>query len=108
MNMVDTNETEILHSICDYLERKKHYFWRNNTIPVYSIKNKAYIKMPKYSRTGLPDIILIKDGFIVGLEVKKEKGKQTPNQKIVEKEWKEAGGEYYVVKSIDDVKVIGL
>ncbi len=101
-------ETEILYSICEYLEWKKHFFWRNNVIPVYSIKNKAYIRMPKYSRTGLPDIIVIRDGFTIGLEVKKDKGKQSPNQKELEKEWKEAGGEYYVVKSIDDVRNIGL
>ena len=101
-------ETEVLHSICDYLTWKKHFFWRNNVIPVYSVKNASYIRMPKYSRSGLPDIILIKDGFAVGLEVKTDKGKQSENQKQIEKEWKEAGAEYWVVRSIDEVKNLGL
>jgi hypothetical protein len=101
-------ETDVLYSICDYLAYKKHFFWRNNVIPVYSVKNKAFIRMPKYSRTGLPDIIVINDGFAIGLEVKNEKGRQSDNQKQIEKEWKEAGGEYYVVRSIDDVKIVGL
>ncbi len=101
-------ETEILYSICEYLQWKKYFFWRNNTIPVYSVKNDSYIRMPKYSRTGLPDIIVINDGFAIGLEVKQPKGKQSPNQKQIEIEWKEAGGEYYLVKSIDDVKEVGL
>lgn len=101
-------ETQILTSICDYLALKKHFFWRNNTLPVFSVKNNSYIRMPKYSKTGLPDIIIIKDGFFIGLEVKVAKGKQSPNQKLFEKESKEAGAEYYVVRSIDDVKNIGL
>lgn len=101
-------ETDILYSLCEYLQYKKHFFWRNNVVPVYSVKNKSYIRMPKFSRTGLPDIIVIKDGFTIGLEVKNEKGKQSPNQKELEKDWKEAGAEYYVVRKIEDLQEIGL
>ena len=101
-------ETDVLHSICDYLTVKKHYFWRNNTIPVFSKNNNAFIRMPKYSRTGLPDIIIIRDGFIIGLEVKTEKGRQSPNQVQCQKDWKEAGAEYWVVRSIDEVQILGL
>lgn len=106
--MQQETETTVLHAICDYLEKRHLYFWRNNTIPVFSKKNNAFIRMPKYSKTGLPDIIVIRDGFTIGLEVKKKGGTQSPNQKTCEKEWKEAGAEYYVVRSIDDVQQIGL
>ncbi|MFA6972882.1 MAG: VRR-NUC domain-containing protein [Gallionella sp.] len=64
--------------------------------------------MPKYSKNGIPDIIVIKDGFFVGLEVKAPKGKQSESQKEFEKGSKAAGAEYYLVKSIDDVIEIGL
>lgn len=108
MDKLKEKETDILYAICEYLTHKKHYFWRNNVIPVYSVKNKAFIRMPKYSKTGLPDIIIIKDGFTIGVEVKKKGGTQSPNQKECEKDWKAAGAEYYVVRSIDDVQKIGL
>jgi len=101
-------ETQVLNSICEYLEYKKHFFWRSNTLPVYSVKNQSFIRMPKYSKTGLPDITIIKYGFYIGLEVKDGKGKQSPNQKQFEVDLKEAGGEYYVVRSIDDCINIGL
>lgn len=106
--MIQEKETDILYAICDYLAHKKHYFWRNNTIPVFSQKNGAFIRMPKYSKTGLPDIIVIKDGFTIGLEVKTQKGRPSPNQIQCEKDWKEAGAEYYLVRSIDEVIKIGL
>lgn len=102
-------ETQVLYSICEYLAYKKDLlFWRNNTIPVFSVKNKSYIKMPKFSRTGLPDIIVIKKGKFIGLEVKTDKGKPSPNQIEFGFDCVKAGGEYYVVRSIEDVQKIGL
>ncbi len=99
-------ETEIQSAICDYLALKKHFFWRQNSSG--SFQNGKFVKLPKYSMSGLPDIIVIKDGFFIGLEVKKQNTKQNKNQKEFEKGLKNAGGEYYVVRNIDDVKNIGL
>ncbi len=103
-------ETEIQRAICDYLALKKHFFWRQNTGAMIDHKSgKVTFKaMPKYSMNGIPDIIVIHQGFFIGLEVKREKTKQSPSQIEFEKRCKEAGGEYYVVRSIDDVKEIGL
>lgn len=64
--------------------------------------------MPKYSKKGTPDIIVVKDGFIICLEIKKPKNYQSKDQKQFEKEVKEAGAEYYVIRSITDVQNIGL
>lgn len=108
MNQIKEKETDILYAICDYLTMKKHYFWRNNTIPVFSKKGNGFIRMPKYSRTGLPDIILIRDGFTIGIEVKTQKGRPSPNQIQCAKDWKENGAEYYLVRSIDEVIAVGL
>lgn len=100
-------ETDVQKAICDYLAHRKHFFWRNNNMPVYNHQTQQYRAMPKYSMKGVPDIIVVKDGWFVGLEVKMG-SKQSDDQKIFEKGVKEAGGEYYVVRSIDDVKEIGL
>lgn len=101
-------ETDIQLAICDYLALKKYFFWRQNNIGTYDAKSGYHRPMPKYSKNGVPDIIVIKDGFFIGLEVKTPKGRLSENQKIFQKECKSAGGEYYIVRSIDDVIEIGL
>lgn len=99
-------ETDIQNTICDYLALKKYFFWRQNSSG--SFQNGHFVRLPKYSMAGLPDIIIIHDGFFIGLEVKTGKGKQSDTQKEFEKKCKEAGAEYYVVRSIEDLKEIGL
>lgn len=101
-----TLEREIQLAICDYLALKKYFFWRQNVIPVFA--DGKFRAMPKYSMNGVPDIILVKDGIFIGLEVKKPKGKQSDNQVIFQSGLEKAGGKYYVVHSIDDIQAIGL
>lgn len=101
-------ESDIVRTICDYLELKRHFFWRNNNIPVYDTKREAYRAMPKYTPKGLPDIILIKDGRFVGIEVKNAKGKLSPHQEVFSARCKQYGALYHVVRSLDDVIKLGL
>lgn len=101
-------ETSIQSSICEYLARRRHFFHRVNQIPVYDSKRGAYRAWPKYSLKGFPDIIVMWHGFPVFLEVKAPKGKQSPEQKEFEARCDEQGIEYHVVRSIDDVREIGL
>ena len=107
-----STESEIQRSILDYLDiRKKkmgYMFWRANTVGIYDPTTKGFRTMPKYSMSGTPDINLIWNGQYIGLEVKREKTKQSENQKEFEKQSKEAGAEYYVVRGIDDIIQIGL
>ena len=65
-------------------------------------------RLPKYTPKGLPDIIVIAGGLFFGLEVKKSDGRQSPDQKAFEKWVKDHGGRYHVVRSVEDVKAIGL
>jgi len=99
-------ETDIQFSICEYLAVKKHFFWRQNSNPIFS--NGKMRAMPKFSKNGIPDIIVIKDGYFIGLEVKTPKGKQSESQQVFEAQSIEAGAKYYVVRSIEDVQEIGL
>ena len=103
-------EKDIQRAICDYLALKKHFFWRNNNTPIFQFdKDKPRFRsMPKYTMKGRPDIEVIKDGYYIALEVKRKNTKQSPEQKEFEKNCKEAGGEYWVVRSIEDVKELGL
>jgi hypothetical protein len=101
-------ETENQAAICEYLEKRKHFFWRQNNGGVWDAKNNVFRKKGKYQINGVPDVIVIHQGFFIGLEVKKKGTYQSKEEKEFEKRCKEAGGEYYVVRSIDDVKEIGL
>jgi len=105
-------ESEIQNTICEYLairERQKMLvFWRQNTIGTYDAKNKSFRTPSRFSKSGIPDIIVIKAGKFIGLEVKSAIGKQSDNQKIIQLLLEANGGFYYVVRSLDDVKKIGL
>jgi hypothetical protein len=67
-----------------------------------------HFALPKYTPRGLPDIIIVKDGWFVALEVKKKGTYQSKEQKEFEQNVKDAGGDYHVVRSIDDVREVGL
>lgn len=60
----------------------------------------------KSGKPGLPDIICCIDGKFIGLEIKTKKGKQSLMQKYAENQIKRAGGEYHIIRSLKDVKVI--
>jgi hypothetical protein len=54
------------------------------------------------------DILAIKDARPIFIEVKREGGKQSPEQKEFEDDVRSADAAYHVVRSIDDVQAIGL
>lgn len=58
---------------------------------------------------GSPDIISIKDGRVLFLEIKKPVGgKQSDHQKKFQEDTEEHGGEYYIIRNLDDlIKIIG-
>jgi hypothetical protein len=105
-------ETDIQRAICDYLALKQNQgeliFWRNNNTAVYDPKRHTFRAMPKYTPKGLPDIEVIKDGWWIGLEVKRKGTYQSPGQKEFQALCESAGAEYHVVRSVDDLQVIGL
>ena len=71
-------------------------------MPIYNVLNKGYRAMPKYSMNGIPDIIIIKDGRFVGLEVKTKIGVQSKSQTEFQVLCELQNGLYFVVRSIDD------
>lgn len=99
------SESSIQTAICDYLSYKRYFFWRQNTGGMY--REGRWFSQPKYSKNGVPDIILVKDGKFVGLEVKRPKGKQSAHQLAFETDCKKAGGEYYIITSVEEVQKLG-
>ena len=72
-------EKEIQKQILDYLGIKKYFYWRNNTgaMPTMYKGRKGFVR---FGDVGSPDIFLVREGRIYGLEVKTPKGKQSDTQ----------------------------
>lgn len=101
-------ESQIVNSICEYLALRKVFFWRQNTAPAFDWKTNRFRAMPKYAKRGVPDIIVIKNGRFIGLEVKAKKGRLSEHQADFARECVRNGGEYIVARSVDDVQKAGL
>ncbi len=102
-------EKEIQRTICDYLFEGDYFFWRSNNIPVFS--DGKFRAMPKYSPKGLPDILVVRNGKFIGIEVKRPSGhttnkKQKTDQAEFERNLKTNGGFYYTVTSLEEVLAI--
>jgi hypothetical protein len=94
-----TPEGEVLSMICEYLALKRYFFWRQNTAPTFDWKTRQFRSMPKHAMKGIPDIIVIRDGRFIGIEVKGPKGKLSPDQAEFGRLCMRNGAEYIVARS---------
>lgn len=99
-------ESVIQKAVLDWLEMysrtHKIYFFRAGSGAV-RMANGRYFKTGK---PGVSDIIVCHHGRMVGLEIKTKTGRQSQAQKKAEKEIKESGGDYYIIRNLSDVKRI--
>lgn len=79
----------------------KIFFHRSNTVGVFDKTIGTYRSLPAGTKAGFPDIVIIKNGKFVGVELKRGKGKQSSEQKKVEELITKARGFYLLVRSID-------
>lgn len=59
------------------------------------------------SYPGLSDLVAVKDGRVVHIEVKMPGGRQSEKQKKFQKDLEAAGGEYILARSVEDVEHLG-
>ena len=100
-------EAMIQKAILDYLtvvsKQVPLYFFRAGSGAVKTQQGRYF----KTGKPGVPDVVVcLKDGRFVGFEVKTETGRQSQAQKRAEQDIQWAGGEYYVVRSVDDVRKV--
>jgi hypothetical protein len=87
-----------------YLTMRRVFHWRNNTGAMRAPSGGFY----RFGTPGSPDIIAVREGRAIYLEVKTEAGKLSPDQEAFRSGALEAGAQYEVVRSIDDVQALGL
>lgn len=105
--MKEILEKDIQREICDWLYSKGYFFWRSNNIPVFGRSNdgvKRFRALPKYTPRGLPDIIIIKQGRFIALEVKRPGMKLRPEQAEFGTKLTLNGGFYHMVTSLGEVE----
>lgn len=56
--------------------------------------------------SGVSDLIVVLEGKVLFVEVKNEKGKQSPKQKIFQSQVENLGFKYYLVRNLKDFKEI--
>jgi len=99
-------ELVIQRAVLDYLElySRTHniYYFRSGAGNVQTMQGRRF----KTGKKGCPDITALVDSKFLGLEIKTKTGRQSPNQKIAQAEIEAAGGEYYLVRSLGDIKAI--
>ena len=114
MNKIKISETDIQSTIIRYLtvleNQGKLFFNRTNNIPPVNKNSKGEVvgfrRLPAGAKKGIPDIWVILQGKTIGLEVKTATGRQSKEQKEIEERFKKNGAEYYIVRSLDDVKEV--
>lgn len=104
------SESQIQKGCLDYLElmskRYNLYYFRSAAGMVKTDQGRIF----KTGKPGVPDITLCLGGeqgigAFVGLEIKNNyNSKQSELQKKAENDIKKAGGYYYIIKSMEDVK----
>lgn len=100
-------EKEIQKQICEYLSFNSYFFWRQNNVPIFGKSMDGQFRhraMSKFSKKGIPDIIVIHNGKFIGLEVKREGHLPlSDDQEQFKKGVEVAGGKFYKVSSLEDV-----
>lgn len=101
-------ESDIQRRIIKYLDLLERtgsiYFFRSGCGMVSIQTTGKNNRIFKTGKVGCPDISLVLRGTYIGLEVKNKKGKMSENQKQAQQQIEKAGGYYFVVRSIEDVK----
>lgn len=88
-----------------YLKSLGHFFWKVTSNGYFDARIKRFRKQASpFARNGCPDFLLIYKGVTVGLEFKTKRGQQTDDQKAFERDLIKAGGYYFVVRSLEELK----
>lgn len=92
--MLKLKESDIRRQVKDYLKIKGWFVY-------YNLAGLG-------SYPGLSDLVAVKDGRIVHIEVKGPKGQQSEDQIYFEIDLAASGGEYLLVREIEDLAREGI
>lgn len=98
------SEKEIENAIFELLNRLGWFAWKNNSTGIYDPKIGKFRKSKnKNVINGASDILAIKNGIVLFIEVKSLTGRMSEDQEIFRDNIVRSGGYYYVVRSCAEV-----
>lgn len=98
------NEKTIENSILNFLKHMGVFCWKNQTTGIYDPAKKVFRKSSNsHHIKGVADILGCIEGRMIAIEVKAEKGKVSPEQRVFLTRINQEGGVAFVARSIDQV-----
>ena len=98
-------EKDIEWECLTFLASRGWWPWKNPTVGVYDTKTGGYRRPSNvFAINGSADIIAIRDGCVVFIEVKRDGGKQSKAQKIFQDNISKRGGHYLLVHSVHELE----
>lgn len=95
-------ESDVQKLILNWLKLRRYFHWRANTGGMSGAhKGKAWFV--RFGRAGQPDIFVVRNGLLIGIEVKGVKGVQSTKQLEFQTELIRAGGQYILARNLEDV-----
>lgn len=97
-------EKDIQKQIIQWLKWQKDiYFIRNNSFAGKIVRPNGSCGWVNNAKRGSPDVVLLKDGQFIGLEIKTKQGRISDAQREAQKAIQACGGQYYVVRNLEEV-----
>ena len=99
-------ESRLQKAVLDYLtwfsKSNKIYFFRSGSGHIQTQSGHYF----KTGRPGVQDITCCYNSTFIALEIKTATGRQSALQVEAEKEIQAAGGEYHIIRSLENIKRI--
>ena len=102
---IKVSESEIQKQILSYLKLKRVLAMRINTKGEFRKTGPGTGVLLKNENRGFADILCIHKGIPIFLEIKTEKGKQSEEQKDFANKVTLEGAYYFIIRSIEDLRV---
>ena len=97
-------EKDIQRKVLNYLLKDlKCFCWRSNSVGIYD-REKGFFRSG--SKRGVSDILCCHESKFIAIECKRPGAKQREDQINFQKSVELAGGEYWVIHSLDELKKI--
>lgn len=92
-----------------YLRSCGIFFWKALQVGFFDPKTQRFRRQASpFAINGVSDFVVIIDGRVIGLEFKTKIGRQSDSQKSFEEKLRKAGGEYFIIRSLDELKHLQL
>ena len=87
-------ETNIRRQVTDYLQLRQYFCF--------------YVLQGLGAYKGIPDLIAVKNGRVLFIELKTPRGRQSDYQRKFQANLEAAGGEYVLCRGVDDLQGRGI